>query len=75
VHGALATTNELPLGEMFSGSMILGLADGPSEVHRVTVARTLLKRGTPAEGMWPTYWLPARQEAAREKYASFLEAE
>ena len=33
VHGALATTNELPLGEMFSGSMILGLADGPSEVH------------------------------------------
>jgi acyl-CoA dehydrogenase len=24
----IATTNELPLGEMFSGSMILGLADG-----------------------------------------------
>jgi acyl-CoA dehydrogenase len=72
VHGALATTNELPLGEMFSGSMILGLADGPSEVHRLTVARTLLKRGRPAEGMWPSTWLPARQEAARVKYAEYL---
>ena len=54
VHGALATTNELALGEMFSGSMILGLADGPTEIHRTTVAKALLKRGTPAEGMWPS---------------------
>jgi acyl-CoA dehydrogenase len=52
--------------------MILGLADGPSEVHRVTVARTLLKQGTPAAGMWPTQWLPARQEQAREKFAEIL---
>jgi acyl-CoA dehydrogenase len=75
VHGALATTNELQLGEMFSGSMILGLADGPSEVHRVTVARTLLKQGTPAPGMWPTSWLATRQEAAREKYAEYLKGD
>jgi acyl-CoA dehydrogenase len=75
VHGALATTNELPLNEMFSGSMILGLADGPTEVHRTTVARALLKRGRPAEGMWPSTWLPARQEQAREKYAEYLEHE
>jgi acyl-CoA dehydrogenase len=75
VHGALGTTNELPLNEMYSGSMILGLADGPSEVHRVTVARHLLKQGKPAEGLWPTEWLPARQEAARAKFAEHLEAE
>jgi acyl-CoA dehydrogenase len=72
VHGALATTNELALGEMFSGSMILGLADGPSEVHRITVARALLERGTPAAGQWPSTWLATRQEQAREKYAEFL---
>jgi acyl-CoA dehydrogenase len=75
VHGALGTTNELPLGEMFSGSMILGLADGPTEVHRTTVARALLKRGRAAEGLWPSTWLPARQEKAREKYAEYLEHE
>jgi acyl-CoA dehydrogenase len=75
VHGALATTNELPLNEMFSGSTILGLADGPTEVHRTTVAQALLKNGRPADGMWPTQWLPTRQVHAREKYAAYLEHE
>jgi acyl-CoA dehydrogenase len=75
VHGALGTTGELPLNEMFSGSMILGLADGPTEVHRVTVARSLLKQGKPAEGMWPSQWLVTRQEHARKKYAAFLQPE
>ncbi|MCK9931779.1 acyl-CoA dehydrogenase family protein [Frankia sp. Mgl5] len=73
VHGALGTTNDLPLNEWFSGSMILGLADGPSEIHRVTVARAVLRQGKPAEGLWPTQWLPLRQEAARKKWAEFLE--
>jgi acyl-CoA dehydrogenase len=73
VHGALATTNELPLGEMFSGSMILGLADGPTEIHRTTVAKALLKRGTPVDGLWPSTWLPLRQQRAREKYAHLLD--
>ncbi|MEX5633145.1 acyl-CoA dehydrogenase family protein [Parafrankia sp. FMc2] len=72
VHGALGTTNDLPLNEWFSGSMILGLADGPSEIHRVTVARAVLRTGKPAEGMWPTYYLPNRQEKARKKYAELL---
>jgi acyl-CoA dehydrogenase len=72
VHGALSTTGELPLNEMFSGSMILGLADGPTEVHRTTVAKALLRDGKPAEGMWPSEWLVTRQEKARVKYAEFL---
>jgi acyl-CoA dehydrogenase len=73
VHGALGTTNDLPLNEWFSGSMILGLADGPSEIHRVTVARALLRQGKPFEGLWPSQYLPVRQENARKKYAEFLE--
>ncbi|MBL7492376.1 acyl-CoA dehydrogenase family protein [Frankia sp. AgB1.9] len=75
VHGALGTTSDLPLNEWFSGSMILGLADGPTEVHRLTVARAVLAQGKPAEGMWPTAWLPQRQEAARKKWAEFLDAD
>jgi acyl-CoA dehydrogenase len=58
---------------MFYGSTILGLADGPSEVHRITVARRLLKEGTPAEGMWPSAWIPGLQEKARKKWAKQLE--
>jgi acyl-CoA dehydrogenase len=53
----------------------MGLVDGPTEVHRVTVARTLLKQGQPAKGMWPSEWIPAQQEAARVKFAEYLEHE
>jgi acyl-CoA dehydrogenase len=75
VHGALGATNELPLAGMWQGATTMGLVDGPTEVHRVTVARTLLKQGRPAEGMWPTAWIPAKQEQAREKFAEYLERE
>ncbi len=73
VHGALGTTDELPLAGMMYGSTIMGLADGPSEVHRLTVAKKLLKDGKPSEGMWPSGWIPGLQEKARKKWAKELE--
>ena len=75
VHGALGVTDEMPLASMWQGAMTMGLVDGPTEVHRLTVARTLLKNGRKAEGMWPTEWIPGRQEAARAKFAELLEHE
>ncbi len=36
VHGALGVSNELPLGGYWMMVPIMGLVDGPSEVHRVT---------------------------------------
>jgi acyl-CoA dehydrogenase len=56
---------------MLSG-ISLGLADGPTEVHKDTVAKKLLKGYRPAPGMFPTAHLPARIDAAREKYADYL---
>jgi acyl-CoA dehydrogenase len=73
VHGALGVTDELPLASMWQGAVTMGLVDGPTEVHKVTVARTLLKNGKAAEGLWPSAWIPARQEAARLKFAEYLE--
>jgi acyl-CoA dehydrogenase len=75
VHGALGVSNELPLSKFWEASAWLALADGPSEVHRITVARQVLRNYSPAPGMWPTEWIPARQEAAREKFAELLEHE
>ena len=75
VHGALGASNELPLSRMWQGAAVMGLVDGPTEVHRMTVARTLLKRGRPSEGMWPSEWIPAKQSAAREKFADYIEHE
>jgi acyl-CoA dehydrogenase len=75
VHGALGVTNEMPLARMWQAAMVMGLVDGPTEVHKVTVARSLLKRGKAAEGMWPSEWIPAKQEAARAKFAEYIEHE
>src|SRR5206468_4967365 len=72
VHGALGVSNELPLGGMWMTAPVMALVDGPSEVHRVTVARQLLKRYKPAEGLWPTEHLPTKVDKAREKLAEYI---
>jgi acyl-CoA dehydrogenase len=75
VHGALGVTNEMPLAKMWQNAAVLGLVDGPTEVHRMTVARSLLKQGREATGMWPSEWIPAKQEAARRKFADRADIE
>ncbi len=75
VHGALGVSNELPLGAMWSAAPIMGLVDGPTEVHRTTVARQVLKRYQPVEGLWPSAHLPTRREEARARLSAILEHE
>ena len=53
---------------------IMGLVDGPTEVHRNTVARQVLKGYQPVDGLWPSQHLPARMAQARAKYADHPEA-
>ncbi|WP_433631727.1 acyl-CoA dehydrogenase family protein [Nocardia sp. CA-120079] len=73
VHGALGTTNEMPFFRMIHGAGVMGLADGPTEVHKTTVAKQVLRDYAPTDGMWPTEWIPGKQEAARAKFAEYLE--
>ena len=73
VHGALGVSNEMPFQRMMLGASVLGLADGPTEVHKVTVARQVLRDHRPSDDLWPTRHLPKRLAAAREKYAEHLE--
>lgn len=54
IHGSLGVTNELPLGSWWMSVPSLALADGPTEVHKVQVARALLKQATPAPGLFPS---------------------
>jgi acyl-CoA dehydrogenase len=72
VHGSLGITEEMPFMAMISNAYHLGLADGPTEVHKVTLARTLLSQTTPAEGLFPTTHRPAAREAALARYADVL---
>ena len=75
MHGALGTTNEMPFFGMIHAAGVMGLADGPTEVHKVTVARQVLRDYHASDDVWPTQWAPRKIEAARAKYAEYLELE
>ncbi|WP_314221048.1 acyl-CoA dehydrogenase family protein [Streptomyces zaehneri] len=72
LHGSLGTTDELPLAKWWMAVPNLALADGPTEVHRTTIARQLLKDRRPAEGLFPSEHLPPKREAARKRYAHII---
>ncbi|MFI6522140.1 acyl-CoA dehydrogenase family protein [Spirillospora sp. NPDC050679] len=73
LHGALGVSNEMPFAAMMMGAQALAIADGPTEVHKITVARQVLRGVEPVEGLWPSAHLPTRRAAARERYAAALE--
>jgi acyl-CoA dehydrogenase len=72
MHGALGVSNEMPFMGMVTSSFVMGIADGPTEVHKVTVAKQILKDYRPSNELFPSYHLPRQREAAQEKYAEQL---
>ena len=50
-------------------------ADGPTEVHKVTVARQVLRGYSASDDLWPSQHIPRRLADAREEYAEYLEHE
>lgn len=72
VHGSLGVSDEMVLGQMWTYAACMGLVDGPTEVHKVTVAKNLLKRYQPAPGLFPTEHLVSRRAAALEKFKDYL---
>ena len=43
VWGAAGVSNDLPLAGMYHGARTLRLADGPDEVHRILIAKNVLR--------------------------------
>jgi alkylation response protein AidB-like acyl-CoA dehydrogenase len=75
ILGSLGTTNLTPLQAMWASAPTMAIADGVDEVHKVTVARNVLKGYRPHPGLWPTEYLPAKRQEARKKYATQLAAD
>jgi len=75
VHGALGISNELPLSGMLLGSFVMGIADGPTEVHKVTIARQVLRDYESTEALFPAYTLPNRRAAALNLLGDQIERE
>ena len=72
IHGSLGYTTDLPLESMYRAARAARIYDGPDEVHKVTVARQLLKRYRPSDP--PLEHVPTRRAAALEKFAAYLDA-
>jgi acyl-CoA dehydrogenase len=73
LHGALGISDEMPFATMMVNAQVMAIADGPTEVHKITVAREVLKGYEPADGLWPTGHLPSRRADAFARYADLLE--
>jgi len=72
LHGSLGVSNEMPFGDMVLDSFRMGLADGATEIHKVTLARQLLSRHEPTEDLFPSYHVPRAQAEARRKLQDVL---
>lgn len=75
IHGALGVSNELPLTGMLLSSYVMGIADGPTEVHKVTLARQVLRDYEGTDELFPAYTLPNRRAAAIAQYGDQIERE
>lgn len=74
-HGSLGVSNLMPLARMWMSAPVMGIADGPTEVHKDTIAKQVLKGYAPHDGLYPSMHLPTRIEAARAHVEARLEHE
>lgn len=73
VHGSLGYSCDMPLEMMYRSARMAPLVDGANEVHKVTIARSELKRYEAVEG-WPSEHIPTRKEESQKRFAHLLEA-
>lgn len=74
LHESLGLSNELPFMHWVTESYFLALADGPTEVHKVTLAKQVLRGYDPATDTFPDYHLPRLRAAALERFAEDVES-
>jgi acyl-CoA dehydrogenase len=72
IHGSLGLSDEMPFVAMLVNGLHVGLADGPTEIHKIAVARQVLAGYDPAPGLFPTGHVPALKEQAAALYADTL---
>ncbi|MFN9848550.1 MAG: acyl-CoA dehydrogenase family protein [Alphaproteobacteria bacterium] len=72
LHGALGVSNEMPFMRMVTSALVMGIADGPTEVHKVTLAKQILKDYQPDNDLFPAYHIPKLQDEARARFKTEL---
>jgi acyl-CoA dehydrogenase len=73
VCGALGYSSDLPVESWYRTTRFGSIGDGPDELHKSVLARTILRNYQPVEG-WPTEHVPSRRPSAERKWASLRTA-
>ncbi|WP_240274475.1 acyl-CoA dehydrogenase family protein [Mycobacterium ulcerans] len=73
LHGALGVSDEMPFVTMMVAAESLGIADGATELHKMTVARRTLRQYEPVATPFPSQHIPTRRAAAEARLAERLE--
>jgi len=68
IHGSLGITPDMPITNLVLESFHMGLADGPTEVHKITVAKQVLRNYRGTKEKFPTEYIPFREAKAAKKY-------
>ena len=74
IHGSLGVSPDMPFAGQVIGSYVMGIADGPTEVHKVTVARQHMREyRNLSDSIFPEYATPQLKEAALEQYGDLAD--
>jgi acyl-CoA dehydrogenase len=73
LHGAYGLSDETPFMRMIASSYMLGLADGPTEVHKIQVARQTYRDYLPSDGLFPAYDRLTQESKAMTKFQAILD--
>ena len=74
IHGSIGTSDEMPFLGYLKESYQMGLADGPTEVHLINLARALVRGVEPDQDLFPDYHVPILRKRAEELYHDVLVA-
>lgn len=72
--GSLGVSNYTPLSKMWANVLVMGMADGPTEIHQMFAGRAVLKKHQPTAGRFPSDYLPDLRRKAMEKFGHLSEA-
>lgn len=72
LHGSLGMSNETPLINFWQVVPEMGIVDGPTEVHKIVVAKSVLRDYEPVDSLFPSYHIPEKEKQAREKLKAYL---
>jgi acyl-CoA dehydrogenase len=73
LHGALGVSDEMPFVKMMVAAESLGIADGATELHKMTVARRTLREYQSVTTPFPSAHIPTRRAEAQTRLAERLE--